>query len=379
MIVMKKSLIAAIGLTVSLLCVSCQQKQEETAEIPTLYCVKLHGSWGYMNPQGDTVIPLKFASATPFAKNGLAMVQEEEKGPYGFINTKGKYAIKPQYAQAYPFSDEGVAIVVKEGGVPTLINSSGKKVRVMKDVYKIEPFFEGLAAFSIRKKRDNYFEVWWGYMDTKGEVVIEPQFRGAYPFSEGLANVLIEGGEAYINTSGEKVFELKPEEEEGERMAGSNFHDGMARVFLRQQELYGFLNRKGEIAVPTKFQYVGFFNEGLAAVVENNLFGYIDKEGNYVIQPRFTGAGMFVDGLALVRNENDRWGFIDREGNWVIPAYYEAGTDFHNGVAAVQKFRGWGLINREGEYEVQPDFFKIQFEWEYEDDDFLINESMIRR
>ena len=33
----------------------------------------------------------------------------------------------------------------------------------------------------------------WGYINKSGRMVIEPQFRDAYPFTEGLATVAISG------------------------------------------------------------------------------------------------------------------------------------------------------------------------------------------
>ena len=47
----------------------------------------------------------------------------------------------------------------------------------------------------------------YGYINPKGEIVINPQFDEAGSFSEGLADVKIGGKEGYINPKGEIVIE----------------------------------------------------------------------------------------------------------------------------------------------------------------------------
>ena len=53
-----------------------------------------------------------------------------------------------------------------------------------------ESFSEGLAAV--------YTKDVWGYIDTYGKMVIKPQFISAGPFREGLAPVSSEAGFGYI-------------------------------------------------------------------------------------------------------------------------------------------------------------------------------------
>lgn len=43
----------------------------------------------------------------------------------------------------------------------------------------------------------------WGFINEAGEVVIEPQYENARPFSNGLAGVIVEGGWNYIDITGE--------------------------------------------------------------------------------------------------------------------------------------------------------------------------------
>jgi hypothetical protein len=47
----------------------------------------------------------------------------------------------------------------------------------------------------------------WGYIDTSGRYVVEPQYSSADSFNNGLAKVkTLEGKEAYIDTAGKVVW-----------------------------------------------------------------------------------------------------------------------------------------------------------------------------
>jgi len=52
----------------------------------------------------------------------------------------------------------------------------------------------------------------WGYIDVRGEVVIKPQFRMAFEFSEGLAPVVIGTKFGYVNERG--VVVINPQYDE---------------------------------------------------------------------------------------------------------------------------------------------------------------------
>ncbi len=69
------------------------------------------GSWGYINAEGETVIPCRYEDAGRF-QEGFAPVCQN--GLWGFIDRDGEMVIEPAYEAAYPFCAEGVA-PVKEG------------------------------------------------------------------------------------------------------------------------------------------------------------------------------------------------------------------------------------------------------------------------
>ncbi|OMP66649.1 WG repeat-containing protein [Domibacillus epiphyticus] len=116
--------------------------------------------WGYIDRDGNEVIPFEYTEASEFGENA-AFVQQD--GLWGIIDRKGKWIQAPVYDDAYAFS-EGLG-AVNTGGL-------------------------------------------WGFVDEKGNMAIPAQFADAGLFQSGLAQVFVgETNAAYINSKGEYVIE----------------------------------------------------------------------------------------------------------------------------------------------------------------------------
>src|SRR5687767_10968631 len=83
----------------------------------------------------------------------------------------------------------------------------------------------------------------FGYIDRDGRVAIQPRYEWAFPFSEGLAQVLIRGKRdkftAYIDETGRVV--IRPLDG-----SGSKFSSGVARVLFGASYLY--IDKRGRWA-----------------------------------------------------------------------------------------------------------------------------------
>jgi hypothetical protein len=96
----------------------------------------------------------------------------------------------------------------------------------------------------------------------------------------------------------------------------------------------------------------------LFPVPVNGTAGYINDRGKLIIPARFENALPFSEGLAAVRHEG-RWGYIDRSGKEVIPYLFQSAESFHGGVAIVNTGlpeHPVGLIDASGAFVVQPSF-----------------------
>lgn len=214
---------------------------------------------------------------------------------------------------------------------------------------RLAPFSEGRAAVRRGDK--------WGYINTKGEEVIECQFDRAEEFHEGISQVILEDKPYYINPKGEKLFYgeggrfsqglallddgrvVNPKGEEVfkinlnsmaytmSRMPNQSsytlypyFIDGGIRVWTENDEKCFDLNgnsiplrdhaEMSEQYMPfTEYTDTDEFDSG-------NHTGLKDNEGNIVIAPRYAEVSNFSNGVALVSyRENDAYFFgLDDEG-----------------------------------------------------------------
>jgi hypothetical protein len=195
-------------------------------------------------------------------------------------------------------------------------------------------FSEGLAAV---KQGDL-----WGYIDTKGNLVIKPQFVRAEYFFDGMARVrkpvagsVIGGNWGYIDKTGKLVYETKFKE-------ASDFSDGMALVFYENK--YAYLTPTGKIAFEinkSRYLRLNSYSEGLALICGEQGCGFMDKTGKVIIKPRKEIIRDFHDGRAMFwvsQKDNilrHKYGFIDKTGKVVIEPVWDGAKDFSGGVAIV--------------------------------------------
>jgi len=106
--------------------------------------------------------------------------------------------------------------------------------------------------------------------------------------------------------------------------------------------LCGAVHRDGSVAVLPRYDWVGEFSDGRAAVRLGGLYGFVDEEGHEVVKPQYALVGDYKYGFAQV-DIDGRSGLIDRDGKLVIPAKYgfiEAISPDHFRVSDVRQLDG---------------------------------------
>ena len=253
--------------------------------------------------------------------DGLAAVSKD--GKWGYIDKKGNLAIPLQYDKALDFS-EGKAAVSKDGN--------------------------------------------WGYIKKDGSFLILPRFTSASGFKEGLAFV----DNTFINLFGVPIpIEIVMKAADGDYDA--SFYEGLACVAPSTDNpnvKYCYIDERGQIKIPCKYDYAYNFRDGVACVGNDNKYGYIDKNGRTVIPMIYDDSyiiGHFCnDGLILVAKRNNlgffEYGYLDKTGRTVIPCKYSDASDFSEGVAFVEELSSdfsskWtGFIDTKGNKLIECDF-----------------------
>jgi hypothetical protein len=212
------------------------------------------------------------------------------------------------------------------------------------------PEVSGPPATRLLIQQDGYY----GYINEKGEVAIAPIFDHALNFSEGYAYVEIGKKHFFINTKGDLALlaDLKGADE------ASYFSDGLASVSFGGFN-YGYIDKKGNLAIPADYFPASSFSEGLAAVSKDG-WGFIDKTGKIVIPLQYADAFSFSEGLAAVTDQNNQRSYIDQTGKTVIslPVDYMSALGFSEGLAAVQGSNNkWGYIDKTGKLVIGLNYF----------------------
>ncbi|WP_321276696.1 WG repeat-containing protein [Thiomicrorhabdus indica] len=259
----------------------------QAASGDVLYPVYKDKKWGYIDQSGNVVVDFKYDRTSTFSEGfGVVSLKKPEKKVY-LIDAKGDILFE----------------------IPDTIS-------------RMDPFSHGLAV--VKDKETKLF----GYMDTKGKIVIPFKYQYAQAFSEGLAKVEYkdEQGErrvGYIDTEGKLAFEA-------DKWLKGNFSDGLAhiRTVKNDKFVYGFIDKSGKVVIEPRFRKIAPFSEGLAFAKENGKILMIDKKGKTVITFEFETGDfetfpVFSDGYAKLyykwKLPGNKWGFINKDGEVAFP------------------------------------------------------------
>ena len=149
----------------------------------------------------------------------------------------------------------------------------------------------------------------------------------------------------------------------------SFFQEGLAIV--AKDEKYGFVNKRGDLQIPCEFESVSDFVNGLSIVEKNGRYGMIDRNGEFVFDAMYEELGLLSEGLSYAMVA-EKYGYYNVDGEMVIPHLFDDAYDFKNGVAKVEKDGNQGYINKEGIF-ITPAIYE-SIEW-YQDTLLVFNDD----
>lgn len=190
----------------------------------------------------------------------------------------------------------------------------------------------------------------WGFMNSRGSLVVPPAYDEARVSSFGYAAFRIGDQWGFMSA---KTYQIAVEPQYS--FLGNYSADSLA-VFIENGQ-YGYLNARGEVAIGAQYDFAQAFSEGLAAVREGDLWGFIDINGSVVVQPQYSDVGNFSDGLAAVQ-DSDGWKYINQQGEVVINPPFQLNFvgAFGNGLAPFETSEGWGYLDETGNIAIQIEF-----------------------
>lgn len=185
--------------------------------------------------------PKTILAYLPYSLGNNDLFMFEEKGKFGYKNALEIEIVIPVFHFAQEFSKYGIAAVVDDSGW-VYITKQGRKIIRPHVVDNGPDYFSYELA---RIKSNNKF----GYFDEKGNVKIIPNFDYARPFADSMAAVC-QGCQFVRNGEHDEVIGGK----------------------------WGFINIKGDLIIPFKYDNVSDFKNGKAKVEINGNITYINRK-----------------------------------------------------------------------------------------------------
>ncbi|WP_051540143.1 WG repeat-containing protein [Clostridium ihumii] len=261
---------------------------------------------GVIDEKGKIINESKYQFISDY-NEGRAIVGTSSEGgfySYGYIDLNGNEIIKPKYQSASQFN-EGFSIVKINDNEYALINLNGE----IESTYKYNTVFgygNGLMVFS-KDLQGTY-----GYVDKKGNVVIQPLYEVAEGFKDNVA-IVSEGNDfngpyGLIDLKGEYI--LKPIYDDikmlGEEMIALGKSIGEDKFVNRK--IYAIGTTKGKILTDFIYLQVGEYKDNISYASDEEYTFFIDKSGKIVKNlPIVKGSGQ------LYIENNIIYSYIDYE------------------------------------------------------------------
>lgn len=245
----------------------------------------------------------------------------------------------------------------------------------------------------------------FGYVNSSGELVIQPIYDLAMPFNSGFAVValglqpclinvnnkrLIDTGlytqiteyseglcmvedfkrrKHYVDTNNQKIITLPIEIYEARP-----FHSGIAVVSKQTtftEKKYGrdittlvyrfaYINMNGDTLSGFDFEDCGDFYNGFSRAIKRNKFGLFNTSLKEVLPFQYNQISQVNEGKVIVNDQN-KFGIYDVSGKWVLKPTYPLIYDFNDGMAGFMNEKNlYGYLNEAGTVAIKPIYQSIR-------------------
>lgn len=310
-----------------------------------------NGIWRYVDFAGSTLIGFKFSEAGPF-RNGLAEVKNYMTDSFEVIDHGGKVIIS---SAEFPFYKSGLLwlddqhnkiwrishtkydrlellndnyILVQESGKSGLLTANDKLLVPCQYDYISKPSDEGQIVVRVGDK--------WGVMDLKGKFTLDltDKFEKIAPFHEGFARVTIKGRYGFIDSRG-NVY-ISPQ-----YVDAGNVSDGMVSIKINGK--WGFVNTDEKLMVQPYYDQVWPFRKGTAIVFSEGRFNLINKNGDELHDPvssiKITPSGKYL------LKEKGKYGLAGENGKEILPVKYDLIDEVPGGYLIVNLRGLYGVLD----------------------------------
>ena len=375
--------------------------------------VRKDDKWGYVNGNGEMVIPFLYDDADLF-QDGFARVGLKSPGgsdQYAYINKIGQYVIGPLKAEVY-YNGEGKFRVSQENKT-SLLDQNGKILLQCPGLWDGN-FNDDMGIVYLNNQ--------FGYIDKTGSLAILPQFDYAAEFNASRAIIAINNLYGLINKDGniviqpvyhsmeqvtDNIFRVGNEQEKfglidknGNMLMpveaewiNNSVRDGL--ILFSKSKLYGILDEQAKVIVSPSCELITVLNRDFIIILNNGLYGVINSQSKPLIENDYSYLTYFEQRFIVEKDgqyglfdlkgnivcslkwdyyrwdhankigvvqKNGKFGFADNNGNTVIPCIYEEVGDYFENDRTIVKINGAkGVIDKSGNYVIPPEWDDIEF------------------
>lgn len=343
--------------------------------------IKSGDLWGLVNDQGKILIPPRYDEIQPIDHSEFAWLKKD--GKWGLLNVdRGQMLCQPQFEIAKPLSSNAT-MVQNSSGLFGVVNHVSCNYIVQPEISHVKKVNQSLVLFEIKgkwgmlaydgriKANPEYDTIYtassflnvvkknqkYGIINNDGIVVAEPEYDEIGEYSEGLFSFRKGLKYGYLNLLG-KVF-IKPEYDEAQPFSNK-------QAIVRKNWSYGIINIHNQEIVPVQYGSLKrFMNWPLYLVSQkekNGKFEYLLNLEGAKVSPGFQK--VYFDSSSIVRVKMDNqikfWDIYKRD---FIGQAYSAAKPFKNQYAFVMNNGLWGIIDKNGNFVVSPDYDDIEYFW----------------
>lgn len=270
-----------------------------------------------------TTRPYNFIGSFKDGRAIMSITDTQGNSLYGYLNREGKEAVPPKFQYAGEYNN-GKAVVKIGDNQYALIDINGQILQAYKYAF-VGDIGDDLLAFKLSEDGK------LGYMDVSGNVVIQPKYTGAQPFSEGRAIVNVaenySNGYGLIDKKGNYI--IMPQYNDINSLGDNRVAVGKA--IYKDKPYFGSRFAIGDTdgKFLTDFIYNGVSNykEGFASAFNDEYTFFIDNSGKIAKNlPILSGIGTLKFEENLIKGDVDhRISYLDKAGkviwsqNTVIP------------------------------------------------------------
>lgn len=289
---------------------------------------------GVVSPSPGVASVSSVNTAVPIGQMGIAGangwpvprgMMTDDGLKYGYLGNTGSFIVQPVFQSVMPFASTGLAVVVNSEGKSGVIDTTGKQVVPWQQA-SISLLDNGMILVYLMDGDGSFTDT--EARDASGALVFR-QKGFLEPYAEGFAPSTAEGRRGYLDEKGNLAIPLKAED------LGS-FSGGYAQVAVKYGEPRHYIGIDGKDATAT-------VSNGLSVFVdaETNRFGYKKADGSLLVPATLVEAEPFRNGTAIVQFNADmtayavRYGLMGLDGKWRIQPEHSGIRRLENGLFAV--------------------------------------------